>query len=43
LAIVSLKEVELLEDGHDDRLEATTEATMLPKVAALLVGDQDNL
>jgi hypothetical protein len=43
LAIVSLKEVELLEDGHDDRLEGTIEAMMPPKAAALLVGDQDNL
>jgi hypothetical protein len=37
--IASLKVVELLEDDHDDRLEATTEATVPLKAAALLVED----
>jgi hypothetical protein len=39
LVIASLKVVELLEDDHDDRLEATTEATVPLKAAALLVED----
>jgi hypothetical protein len=43
LAIVSPKVFEVLEDDHDDRLEATTEPTTPLKAAALLLGYQDNL